>query len=109
MPLCGKIAAIVSISDVADRAPQAMDDGEVLLLGRHRVRWFATPHLPHAWECGFLSEESTQTLLCGDSLPRAAQSIPRLRKPTSSIRAKPSAARWTIIRTPRTLPRSSGW
>src|SRR5438309_6261205 len=32
VPLCGKIAAIVSIGDVADRAPQAMDDGEVLSL-----------------------------------------------------------------------------
>ncbi len=38
-------------------------------------------------------------------LLRAAQSIPHLPKPTSSIRAKPSAARWTTIRTPRTLPR----
>ena len=68
VPLCGKVAAIVSISDVADRAPQAMDDGEVLSLGRHRVRWFATPHLPHAWECGFLSEETTQTLLLRGSV-----------------------------------------
>src|SRR5262249_52977188 len=25
-----------------------------------------TPHLPHAWECGFLMEERTKTLLCGD-------------------------------------------
>jgi hypothetical protein len=30
------------------------------------VRWFDTPHLPHAWECGFLMEEATGTLLCGD-------------------------------------------
>jgi flavorubredoxin len=66
VPLCGKIAAIVSIGDVADRPPQAMEDGEVISLGRHRVRWFATPHLPHAWECGFLAEETTRTLLCGD-------------------------------------------
>ena len=37
-----------------------------LSLGTHRVRWLDTPHLPHAWECGFLIEESTRTLLCGD-------------------------------------------
>jgi hypothetical protein len=43
-----------------------MADGEVVSLGRHRVRWFDTPHLPHAWECGFLLEEHTSTLLCGD-------------------------------------------
>ena len=66
IPLCGEIAALVSINDVADRAARAMRDGEDLSLGRHRVRWFATPHLPHAWECGFLVEETTRTLLCGD-------------------------------------------
>jgi hypothetical protein len=30
------------------------------------MRWFDTPHLPHAWECGFMMEERTRTLLCGD-------------------------------------------
>jgi flavorubredoxin len=65
-PLCGQVAAMVSIGDLADRPPRAMADGEVVSLGRHRVRWFDTPHLPHAWECGFLLEEHTSTLLCGD-------------------------------------------
>ena len=40
--------------------------GESLSLGKYSVRWFDTPHLPHAWECGFLMEERTRTLLCGD-------------------------------------------
>jgi flavorubredoxin len=66
VPLCGRVAALVSISDVADREPRAVSDGEVIALGRHRVRWFDTPHLPHAWECGFLAEEATRTLLCDD-------------------------------------------
>ena len=65
-PLCGRIAAIVSIGDIADRPPRAMSDDESLSLGTHVVRWFDTPHLPHAWECGFLMEETTRTLLCGD-------------------------------------------
>jgi flavorubredoxin len=65
-PLCGQIAAMVSVGDVADRAPIALKDGETLSLGHHVVRWLDTPHLPHAWECGFLFEESTKTLLCGD-------------------------------------------
>jgi hypothetical protein len=66
-PLCGEIAALVSVADTADRSPRAMADGETLALGdAHRVRWIATPHLPHAWECGFLFEERTRTLLCGD-------------------------------------------
>ncbi|GAO01662.1 MBL fold metallo-hydrolase [Anaeromyxobacter sp. PSR-1] len=65
-PLCGQIAAMVSISDVADRAPRALADGEALRLGRHEVTWIDAPHLPHGWECGFLFDGSTGTLLCGD-------------------------------------------
>lgn len=30
------------------------------------MRWFNAPHLPHGWECGYLLEEKTRTLLCGD-------------------------------------------
>lgn len=66
VPLCGRVAAMVSINDLAERAPRAVVDDEVISLGKHRVRWFDTPHLPHAWDCGFLMEESTRTLLCGD-------------------------------------------
>jgi flavorubredoxin len=66
VPLCGTVAAMVSIGDLADRAPRALGDGELLVLGNHSVRWFDTPHLPHAWECGFLAEERTSMLLCGD-------------------------------------------
>ncbi len=66
VPLCGAVAAMVSIQDLADRGPRALADNEGLALGKHRVRWFETPHLPHAWECGFLMEEQTRTLLCGD-------------------------------------------
>jgi flavorubredoxin len=65
-PLCGKVAGLVSINDIADRAPRTLADGEVLSLGRHRVRWIDTPHLPHGWEAGLLIEETTRTLMCGD-------------------------------------------
>ena len=69
-PLCGEIAAMTSISDMADRPPRVLKDGETLSLGRHAVTWLATPHLPHAWECGFLYETTTSTLLCGDLFTR---------------------------------------
>lgn len=65
-PLCGRVAAMVSIDDLADRPPRALANGELITLGTHSVRWFDTPHLPHAWECGFLMEERTRTLFCGD-------------------------------------------
>lgn len=76
VPLCGSVAAMVSIEDLADRSPRALADGEVLSLGTHRVRWFDTPHLPHAWECGFLSEERTRTLLCGDLFTQGGSALP---------------------------------
>ena len=64
--ICGQIAAMVSVSDFADRPPRALADSEELSLGRHSVRWFDTPHMPHAWECGMMMESSTRTLFCGD-------------------------------------------
>src|SRR5439155_19900332 len=76
--LCGKLAAMVSIGDMADRPPQALDDGESVALGRHTVRWFATPHLPHAWECGHLMEETTRTLFCGDLFTQPGAKHPPL-------------------------------
>ncbi len=66
MPLCGQIAAMVSIADMADRPPRALADGETLTLGRHTVRWCDTPHVPHGWECGLLMDVTTQTFFCGD-------------------------------------------
>ena len=66
VPVCGQVAAMVSIDDFADRKARALADGETLSLGRHTVRWLDTPHVPHAWECGFLFDETTRTLLCGD-------------------------------------------
>jgi len=66
VPLCSRVAAMVSVSDVADRAPRALADGEQLALGRHTMQWFDTPHVPHGWDCGLLMETSTGTFLCGD-------------------------------------------
>jgi flavorubredoxin len=77
-PLCGRIAAMTSIEDLADRAPRALADGETVSLGNHTVRWFDTPHLPHGWECGFLMEERTATLLCGDLFTQPGAHLPAL-------------------------------
>jgi flavorubredoxin len=77
-PLCGTVAALVSVNDLADRPARALGDGEMLSLGKHSVRWFDTPHLPHAWECGFLMEERTKTLLCGDLFTQGGADLPAL-------------------------------
>jgi flavorubredoxin len=66
VPVCGSIAAMISIEDQADRSPRVLADGETLSLGNHEVQWIDAPHLPHAWECGFMMEGMSRTLLCGD-------------------------------------------
>jgi flavorubredoxin len=65
-PLCGTIAAQVSIGDLADRPARALADRETLSLGRRQLQWFDTPHLPHGWECGLPMETTTRTFFCGD-------------------------------------------
>jgi flavorubredoxin len=62
----GQVGVDVSLSDLADRPPRALQDGEVLDLGGKRVRHLDTPQVPHAWEARLLFEETTRTLLCGD-------------------------------------------
>jgi len=66
VPVCGQLAAMVSVNDLADRPPRGLADGEVLTIGTHALRWFDAPHVPHGWECGFMMETRTRTLLCGD-------------------------------------------
>jgi len=66
VPVCGRIAAMTSINDQADRPPKVMVDGETLKLGRHVIQWHDTPHLPHGWESGLMSESTTKTFFCGD-------------------------------------------
>lgn len=66
VPVCSRVAAMVSIGDLADRAPRALTDGETLRLGRHALHWHDTPHLPHGWDSGLMFDATTRTLLCGD-------------------------------------------
>jgi flavorubredoxin len=63
----GQIGTMVCLADFADRAPRALNDGEIIELGRgKRVRYIDTPQTPHGWDACVMYEESTRTLLCGD-------------------------------------------
>jgi flavorubredoxin len=64
-PLCGRINALIN-SDAFDRSPHILIDRETLSLGERLIQWLDTPHLPHAWECGYIYEPKTKTLFCGD-------------------------------------------
>jgi flavorubredoxin len=66
VPVSSRVAAMVSVNDVADRPARALADGEVLRTGRRAFKWLDAPHVPHAWENGFMMELETRTLLCGD-------------------------------------------
>lgn len=78
VPLCGRIAAMTSVGDMAEREPHAMADGETVTLGQRVVRWLDAPHVPHGWECGFLMETSSATLLCGDLFTQGGADSPAL-------------------------------
>jgi len=63
---CSVVGAMTSVGDLATRPPRPLTDGERLRLGRHDVTWWDAPHVPHGWDCGFMSESATRTLFCGD-------------------------------------------
>lgn len=91
-PVCSQVAAMIFTRDATDRAVTALGHGERLELGSHSVRWFDTPHVPHGWECGYLGEHTTRTLLCGDLFTQAGDSNPPLTEsdilgPSETMRA----------------------
>jgi flavorubredoxin len=63
---CSFVGATVNLTDFAIRPARALADGEVLATGRHRLRFLATPHLPHGWDAGFFFDETEKTLFCSD-------------------------------------------
>ena len=66
----GALGCNLSVSDLCDRPPRPLEDGEVLELGgvglQRRVLEVATPHVPHNWESHVFFEQETGTLFCGD-------------------------------------------
>jgi flavorubredoxin len=71
----GPLTCMVSLNDLADRPPVAMGD-EPLDIGGHRLRFIATPHVPHNWESGLWFDETTRTLLAGDLFTALGDPVP---------------------------------
>jgi len=61
----GPLACMLSLNAMCDRPP-VVDGDEPLDIGGHRLRFIATPHVPHNWEAGLWFDETTSTLLAGD-------------------------------------------
>ena len=72
----GMVGCRVSISDMADRPPRMLFNGEVIDIGGKRVRYIDTPHVPHGWDAGVTFEETTSTLLCGDLFTQVGNGPP---------------------------------
>jgi flavorubredoxin len=62
------IGCMVSINDLADRAPAPIANDGTIDLGSRRIRSIDTPHVPHGWDAHVIYEETTRTLFCGDLL-----------------------------------------
>ena len=62
----GATACDISLNDLADRPPRSVADGELITSGKRRIRFMATPHVPHGWESGVVFDETGGVLFCGD-------------------------------------------
>lgn len=64
------LACMLSLNDMCDRPPvvAGTNSEDVHDIGGHRLRFIATPHVPHNWESGLWFDETTSTLLAGDLL-----------------------------------------
>ncbi len=114
---CSAVGAMTSVGDLAIRPPRPLADGERLRLGRREVTWWDAPHVPHGWDCGFLSEATTQTLFCGDLFTQAGANPPPITdsdilEPSEAMRAAMDyyahapATRTTIEKLASTGPRT---
>jgi flavorubredoxin len=71
----GPLACMLSLNDMCDRPPVVVSD-DPLDTGGHRLRFIATPHVPHNWEAGLWFDEATSTLLAGDLLSQTGNPAP---------------------------------
>ena len=76
--LCSVVGAGVSVNDFAIRPPRGLADGEVVPIGAKKLRWVDAPNLPHNWECGYMFETTTRTLLCGDLFAHGGADVPAM-------------------------------
>jgi flavorubredoxin len=74
--VCSFVGAVVTVDDFADRPSRPLNNDEVLEIGRRRLRFLATPHVPHGWDAGMFFEEVDQTLLCSDLFFQPGQQEP---------------------------------
>src|SRR5262245_9040402 len=65
-PMCTLVGKLVSVDDFSIRPARGMTADDVLSIGKHRFRFYRSPHIPHGWDAGVLFEETRKTLFCSD-------------------------------------------
>ncbi|HUY19555.1 MAG TPA: hypothetical protein VMV15_10040 [Candidatus Binataceae bacterium] len=74
--VCSQVAVNVDLNDFAERPAKPLAHNEILTIGRRRLRFLRTPHVPHAWEAGLMFEESERILFCSDLFFQTGQHPP---------------------------------
>jgi flavorubredoxin len=66
----GRTGCFLCLSDLTSRPLRPLAEGDIIEVGRHRLAWIDTPHVPGPWEAGVLFDHTTGTLFCGDLFSR---------------------------------------
>lgn len=75
-PVASTFGAGIFLADSALRPGRGLSDGERLVLGERVLRWLDAPHLPHGMDCGYMFEEHTRSLFCGDLFTQPGADVP---------------------------------
>jgi len=62
----GIVGAMVNVNDFALRPAHILQDKEILDIGKKKLRYLRTPHVPHGWDAGLFFEETDKTLFTSD-------------------------------------------
>lgn len=62
----GFVGGMVNINDFALRPARMLQHNEAFSIGKKRLRYISTPHVPHGWDAGLFYEEGDRTLFTSD-------------------------------------------
>lgn len=65
-PVTGEMGLFLDVGDFFERPVRGMADGDILEIGRHRLRFLVTPHVPHSWDACLVFDETARVLLASD-------------------------------------------
>jgi len=75
-PVCTLVGKLVNVDDFSIRPARGMTAADVLETGKHRYRFYPSPHIPHGWDAGVLFEETRKTLFCSDLFHHFGNAVP---------------------------------